>query len=446
MSFFKCSSDSYSASSAGGRYQKWNILDNLKQRFKEHKKGFCMEVKESYDLRKKFENENPRIIDPAKYESQEELFSAVKKHWVDRLENKESTIDKRIARATNIAKHPVFPINFFDLNPNQIDAYIQFRKHNENATSDAIRNDLKTIYTFARAYGIQYSSWNIVYPKKQAPKKKIIPKVSDVYKLIHSKYSSDRYENALYQYLMYFSFLIGMRCPSELYSLKTSDIYLDDGILVIHEDKKYGQDRQIIPESVIINGKTRKSFKNWLDHWRPKAVSQYSKDFLFLKSDDGKPFTKEGLRYVLSKKGKQVCNTYSPKKARDWCAIARLIKTKLETGNYGIYEIRDWLGHDNVTTTQAYTYYADQYFRRDPYDWIRAILKYKCHLAQVEEKSTESKLLVDNTVLNDSVSVNYSESPQVRFSSLLLIQSKLFTFFRVLIFRFHLIKTLGVLF
>ena len=129
--------------------------------------------------------------------------------------------------------HPVFPIDFFNINANQLDAYVQFRKHFEKASPDAIRNDLKVIKTFTDAYGINTKHWNIKPPKKPKTKVRVVPFPSTVHKLIHHKYSKETYENALYQYLMYFSFLLGMRVPSELVSMIMDDIYLDECIVII---------------------------------------------------------------------------------------------------------------------------------------------------------------------------------------------------------------------
>jgi hypothetical protein len=33
-----------------------------------------------------------------------------------------------------------------------------------------------------------------------------------------------------------------------------------------------------------------KILKNWIDHWRPKYINQYSDDYLFINPDNGKPF------------------------------------------------------------------------------------------------------------------------------------------------------------
>ena len=123
-----------------------------------------------------------------------------------------------------------------------------------------------------------------------------------------------------------------------------------------------------------MDGKTRKSFKNWIDHWRPKVENQYSGDALYLQPS-GKPFTVRHLGHKLSEHGKKVWQHYQPYTSRHWNAIAMLIRTKLETGAFEVYTVKNWLGHEKITTTESYIRYAQQFYRLAPYDWIKATLK-----------------------------------------------------------------------
>ena len=52
------------------------------------------------------------------------------------------------------------------------------------------------------------------------------------------------------------------------------------------------------------------------------------------------------------------------------CAIARLIKTKRETGNFDVLTVRNWLGHTDIKTTQNYIHHVDVYYNQAPVDWI----------------------------------------------------------------------------
>ena len=164
-----------------------------------------------------------------------------------------------------------------------------------------------------------------------------------------------------------------------------------------------------------MKGKTRKSFKNWIDKWRPKVENQYSGDSLFLQPN-GKPFTTDYLRQKLSVKGKLVWTHYHPYVSRYWCAIARLIKSKVETGNFAIYEVRDWLGHDELKTTEGYVRFANQYYRKEPFDWIKAVLKSKKQIEKLfgEENGLKSKQSENEGVLIEISPGENDVSPWVR--------------------------------
>ena len=86
---------------------------------------------------------------------------------------------------------------------------------------------------------------------------------------------------------------------------------------------------------------------------------------------------------------------------RHWCAIARLIKSKVETKNWDIWDVKEWLGHDKVTTTEDYVRYAKQYYRNASYDWIKAILKFHKNTYNMGQENgliskTPEKTLVSN--------------------------------------------------
>jgi hypothetical protein len=60
---------------------------------------------------------------------------------------------------------------------------------------------------------------------------------------------------------------------------------------------------------------------------------------------------------------------------RHWCAVARLIKTKVENKNFDIFQVQKWLGHEQSTTTQIYVSQATDYYNHLPEDWISLALK-----------------------------------------------------------------------
>ena len=109
--------------------------------------------------------------------------------------------------------------------------------------------------------------------------------------------------------------------------------------------------------------------KNYIDHWRPKVENQQSGDALFLRPD-GRPFSDTYLRNKMSKYGKQIWSHFRPYDMRHWCAVARLIRNKVELKYFDVYQVKNWLGHDKMGTTEDYIKYAEQYYRTYPVDWI----------------------------------------------------------------------------
>ena len=250
--------------------------------------------------------------------------------------------------------------------------HMDYREQVEGASPHALAHEWKTMQMFLRAYGIP------IRPYKLPPtsSKRILPFPSKVVEFWNHKYSDDNYENALYQYLFFHGFLLGLRIPSELVALTVDDVIIDDGHgeIIITERKKHNSQRTLIPEKAILTSRVHKSFKNWLDIWRPKVENQYSGDALYLRPD-GKPITIQYIGQKLSKHGKKVWKHFSPYDMRHWCAVARLIQTKVKIGNFDVYTVRNWLGHEKIATTQNYIRYAEQYYRQLPEDWISLVLK-----------------------------------------------------------------------
>ncbi len=66
---------------------------------------------------------------------------------------------------------------------------------------------------------------------------------------------------------------------------------------------------------------------------------------------------------------------FCPYDMRHWCSVARLIRTKCETGIFDCYPVKNWLGHERMATTEGYIKYAEEYYRDFPVDWISCALK-----------------------------------------------------------------------
>ena len=387
---------------AGGNKKEWkNVLEKISQRHVEQRyplldgedMGELTYVKQNFNVEKL---ENPYILNPDDYKTQQEMFNAITHWWIFKKRRNEHTVKKRLPIAKRMAKHPIFPVNWKEIQKNQTIAYLDHREYYENAGKHAIRNEWDTVNMFAKAYGIDTSLWGYTPPSKPPAKIKIIPLPKTAHRIVHYKYSKDKYTNSLFQYILTHGFVIGWR-PSEMVIQKVSSINIDDGYMIITETKKNSQLRQVFPEMDIMAKKQVKSFKNWIDYWRPKVENQYSKDFLYLQPN-GKPYSVAYLRKKLTPMVKEVWSPFSLYTMRHWCATARLIKSKIETKNWDIWEVKDWHGHEKIETTDGYVRYAKKYYRNAPFDWINSILKYQKKL--IEENGKNSIDAKNGEVLN----------------------------------------------
>ena len=403
--FFNNKSDSYSTDSqesVGGKDQEWKqILENISQKNVKHLKpkyrGAGM-VKRTYDYKRHLNIErskNPYLLHPVEYETQEQLFDAMKHWWIFKYRKKETTITDRLRYAKKMSKHPIYPINWLEFNPIQIINYLEHREYvdyNNIRGKHQIINEWKTVKTFARAFGIDPNLWGYTPPSPPKAKVKQIPLPPTVHKLLHSKYSNNKYENALVTHILTHSFHLGWR-PSELIVQNVNDVYLNEGYLIITETKKNNQPRQIWPDKKVITGRQKKSLKNYIECWRPQVVNQHSKDYLYLQKN-GNPFkTTQHLRKYLKNYIKGSYPEFHPYIWRHWCAIARLIRSKIETKHWDIWDVKEWMGHEKIDTTEDYVKFAKQYYRHSPYDWISAVLKYyKTNPDFIEQQNDTSKI------------------------------------------------------
>jgi len=284
-----------------------------------------------------------------------------------------STIEKRLRYARFMQNHKV-PVDFKNPNYENFRKHMIYREEVEKASPNALVHEWKTMKMFLDAFGIPH--WPYKPPYTPNHSIRILPFPNTVRKFLNFEYSKDPYENALYQYLFCHSFLIGWRVPSEICELKLDDVVFDGdiGYITITETKKHRTKRTLVLEKHIGTSKSHKSLKNWIDYWRPKVENQYSEDALYL-WPTGKPVTVRKLGQKLSKHGKKVWSHFKPYDTRHWCAIARLIETKIQHGSYDTYIVRNWLGHTKIKTTENYIRYAEMYYKQFPKSWIHHALR-----------------------------------------------------------------------
>jgi len=356
----------------GGRNQEWKIINQIiGQKSKKITSSMFGEkkVKLDYDLKKIKRTDFPIVLDP-----KTASFNDIAIHAFLRQRLSQSTIERRLSTARFMETHPA-PVDFRNPTYENFIAHMDYREQIENAGPCALQNEWKTMRMFLKTYGMEI--WTYKPPSTPMYKARIIPFPDQVYKILNLTYSKDPYENALIQYLLTHNFIIGWRFPSEPGELKTKDVHVERGYITITEPKKHCSTRNISPAEIMSN-KRRKSFRNWIDAWRPKVENQYSKDYLYLRPD-GHPYSRDQLRQLLNRKAKPVIQTVFPEYynycSRHFAAVSRLIRTKLQYKSFDEYEVRDWLGHTKIETTIGYIKDAKHYYLLAPYDWVHRVLK-----------------------------------------------------------------------
>jgi len=353
------------------------------------------QVNSSRDVKIKPELENPNVVYPEKYDNLSDFLDRLEWWYTKTQRKSKKTFGKRRNLIKDMSEHPVFPINFLDMENQEIQVihclnYMEenYAKDTPRDGKDGIINKWLAIQMVAKATQVDISTWNYTPPKRGKPKHKIVPLPSDVYKIIHYNYFDDSYENALWQYLIYHSFLLGWRFPSEPASLKIGDIKKE---YVHFYQPKVDCYRMSPLEHEVLTYTNRKSFKNWLEIWRPQVANEKSGDFLYL-NKDGTPLNPGTIRNKIRDLVKPLFSDFHPYAVRDWCAIARLIQTKVKTGSFDIYEVYSWFEHSKLSVTEAYVKSAKKYYKIAPFDWVSAVLKSNKDIKKSNRGENELKI------------------------------------------------------
>ncbi|RLF39779.1 MAG: hypothetical protein DRN12_06500, partial [Thermoplasmata archaeon] len=314
----------------------------------------------------------PVTLDPAT-----STFDDVALHGFLRQRLGWSTIERNLRYARFMETHPC-PVDFRHPTYENFIRHMDYREQVEGCGWGALKHEYQAMTMFLRAWGINPKSWPYRPPKQPLYQVRFIPNPDQVHKMIHLKYSDEPYRNALCRYLITHNFLIGWRFPSEPSVMKVTDVDIDSGIMIVKQPKLHNATK-MLDISEIADRHNIFSFKNWIDKWRCKVQNQYSGDALYLKPD-GRPFDNpEHLRVFLQRyavpKMKQVFPKQYNYLSRHWCAVARLIRSKIETGKFDEFAVSQWLGHTKIETTMNYIQDADFYYRKYNYDWIKRILR-----------------------------------------------------------------------
>ena len=328
-------------------------------------------------------------------------FDDIALHGLLRQRLSKGTVERNLRYMVFMENHTV-PVNFY--NPtiknwlNHIDyrEQIEFKNCLDGHGIGAIRHEWQAMRMVLKAYNMEIWAYKPPAPIEAANK---FPMPEQVYNIINYKWSKNPYINALVQYYLTYNFVIGWRPPSEPAYMKVSNVDFYKSMIRIIEPKKRLRERWLsIPE--LLDKPNLKSFRNWIDKWRPKVENRYSGDYLFL-YPDGKPFWNEKLfngenlrmfiNRIIYPKVKDFYPDYYNYCARKFCGVSRLLRSYQKSKSFDIYKVSTWLGHTKLNTTIGYVKDAELYVDKFDFDWINRVLKATYYCEENTVKNQQSK-------------------------------------------------------
>jgi len=345
----------------GDDIQKWKIvIPDIGQNLKNTQIGVIMENL-AYELKNIKRTDFPIFLNPITAS-----FLDVAVHAKIRQYLADSTIEKNLRYARFMENHPA-PVDFRNPTPENFLRHVDYRLEFENppATPNALKHEKKAMLMFLRAYNLYTETWKQLVktpPVIDTDDYVEVPFPSVINELYHAKYSDNKYENTLLQTIVFMDINFGMRPPSEICNLNLGDVIINKdrtGYIKIHEEKKRGKCRVIIPfNKNVLSSPVFKTVGNYINNWRYKVANGQSQDALFL-HPNGTRITGKYLRDKITPVGKKIAGEhFHLYTMRHTCATYLYEYTKeLEV-------VRKRLGHKKISTTMKYVHVADDMKRQ----------------------------------------------------------------------------------
>ena len=245
-----------------------------------------------------------------------------------------------------------FNNNVIGLKKNDIEAYLRVLKNNLSARSiNRHISSLKGFYKYLleenKINEDPTEDINVMKIAKSLPKYLTSEEVD---KLLNFEIKTPfDYRNKAMLEVMYAT---GLRV-SELVNLDFNSVDLENSIIRV---KGKGKKERIVPIGEIAS----KFLKIYLDEYRPFLVKNERFDELFL-NNHGKPITRHGFNFILEniKEATKIDKDITPHVLRHSFA------THLLEGGADLRSIQEMLGHENISTTNIYTYVANEVLREN---------------------------------------------------------------------------------
>lgn len=286
------------------------------------------------------ETQNPRLT--------EWTYEELRRHMLGVQDLAESTTDERTRYLRYLETHEEAPVKLRPPNEGTWLQHVMHRRQHDDVSGAALNHYRKTLKSFLKFLGVPiWECLNTSYKETTAtwtlPPDDLVQRYWTDVEHIRAN-TRDDYLAHTYAYIFHFGFHTGLRPPSELANLSLEDIDLDEGRIIVTEDKK-SQQRLLedVPAYVMTAGNA-KSLRLYIEHWRPKVDTGKS-NALFLNSQ-GERWDKCALRNQLSKIGKTLWPDFRPYTMRRWFATQLLIAT-----DFNIYVVAQKLG-DKVSTVE----------------------------------------------------------------------------------------------
>jgi integrase len=275
-----------------------------------------------------------------------------------------STIEKHLRYARMMETHAC-PIDFRNLTPEGFLRHMDYRIEHEDATANALYHEKKAILMFLKAFRLYTEDWDkyVKTPRIRASESHrniVIPLPSIVNKLYHAEYSSDEYENVLFQSVTFFGFNFGPRPPSEICNLDVPDLIIYDdgkGYVILTEDKKHGIRRRVYPwDPVVLSSKVYRTPKNYRDTWRPLVYEEEKSGLALFLQPNGKRITGNYLRTHIAPIFKEI--------SQDSSMILYDMRHTYGTYMYeltkDIKKVAKSLGHEKTQNVDHYMFISEE--------------------------------------------------------------------------------------
>lgn len=271
-------------------------------------------------------------------------------YWSHQKNYAESTIDDRLRKLRHMESYEAQPVTFDGTREDLVQSFHLYYMHRKERDADAgagaLENDLKAIKSLGAFLGIPKNVWPS-YPNTP-PREKPVPAPELVSRMLRTAYTPNpwrTYDNQLARYFLFFTFLIGMRPPSETYEMSVHDVNLDLGTVTITEPKKGDRRRTVYVEPQrLMTGHKNMSVEKWLDHRRKVDPET---DQLF-PQPSGEPWASERtLRNHVCDLVQDEYPWWHPYMGRTWSVNARLVDWDHDYGR-----VAQFHGHEKVDRTK----------------------------------------------------------------------------------------------